>query len=256
MEQTFSTKGIKALFSYPFRKANWGTRLVVLGAFFAAGFIIPVIPWLFAYGYMAELVRRVVREGGEPDLPEWSDWGKLLMDGLRVFGVSLFYLVPVFVIFSLGFGTYLTTMLSTAGLSHSGRGGAEAFMILSSMGVLFCSTSLGFLFSMLVGVVYPTALTHVVVKESFPALFQVRDWWKIFSANLGGFLVIQVLLFGMIMIMQYGVYLLVYSFVLCGLAPILGFILGPYLMVTVSLMMGQAYREGVETLTLASEPNR
>ncbi len=82
----------------------------------------------------------------------------------------------------------------------------------------------------------------------------MKDWWRIFRANLGGFLVIQVLLFGIIMISQYGLYILVYSFVLCGLAPVLGFILMPYLMVLVSIMMGQAYREGVETLTPAGEP--
>jgi hypothetical protein len=253
MQHTFSTYGIKALFSYPFRKPNWATHLVVLGAFIAGGFIVPVIPWLFAYGYMAELVRRVVREGSDPDLPEWKDWGKLLLDGLRVFGVSLFYIVPVSFVFFIGFGTYMGSMLSMPFFSDSGREGPAILLTLTSMGFFFCAMAVSFLISIVVGILYPAALTHVMVKESFPALFQLRDWWKIFRANLGGFLVIQVLLFGIIFVTQYGLYILVYSFVLCGLAPVLGFILMPYLMTVVSVMMGQAYREGVETLTPAGE---
>lgn len=64
-------------------------RKVVVGAAFTCLLIVGVP---FILGYMLELQRRVVR-GVEPTLPEWDDLPNKFMDGLKLFGIALVYLV-------------------------------------------------------------------------------------------------------------------------------------------------------------------
>jgi len=100
--EPFNTSGLKALFTYPFRQANWQSKLLILGLLSIAGLFIPVIPWLFVAGYSAELIRRQALDGGESQLPEWDDWSRLAMDGLRIMVVGFVVSLPVFVVYAGG----------------------------------------------------------------------------------------------------------------------------------------------------------
>lgn len=66
---------------------------------------IPVVNLLFA-GYVLRYMRDL-RAGRDLALPQWDDWGDLLLDGLRLVGLKLIYLaVPVVV------GAFLSWVLS------------------------------------------------------------------------------------------------------------------------------------------------
>ena len=116
--ESFSTRGLKALFSFPFRKSGWEMKMVVLAGFSFAGMIIPVIPWLFVYGYIAELIRRAV-DSEDPELPGWDDWNDLLVDGLRLMGASLFYVLPLLLLYGVGFGAYMAGMFGMVSLADT-----------------------------------------------------------------------------------------------------------------------------------------
>lgn len=253
----FSTRGITKLLSYPVRKPGWVKKMAILFAFTLAGMIIPVIPWFFAYGYIAEVIRRAARED-DPELPEWENWNELLMDGLRLTVVSLLYFVPLFLIFGLGFITYLGTSFAMPMLAHGGRS-TEWIAPLWFMGgfsVFICSMFCGTLFSLLVGLLLPAAATHLVVKRSLGAFFRIGEWWKILGANLGGYIVFFILLFGLLFVLQILYSLLAWTLVLLPLAFFIPFLLSPYLAVVSGYLWGCIYREAEENLALAATPAR
>lgn len=252
MDSSFSTRGLKALFSYPFRQAGWGRSYLILLGLILAGFFIPVIPLLFAAGYMAEIMRRAAAGEGEPELPEWDQWTELLVDGLRLAGVSLIASIPLLIVGVCGFGPYFLSVFGAPFLS-SGRSDAAGLLAILSMGGFFwfmfsiaCSIALAFL----VGIPLPAAVVHVASKRSLAALFRPKEWWKIFRANLGGFVIVFFLLWAFVFGIQLVTQLLVSSIIFCLGAFIAPALISPYIAIILSLMFGKAYQEGVETLAL------
>ncbi len=61
MSHTFQTENLKQLFSYPFKDERWQGKLIVASALMFAGFIVPVLPMLALYGYVARIMRRIIR---------------------------------------------------------------------------------------------------------------------------------------------------------------------------------------------------
>jgi hypothetical protein len=239
---TFNTSALKALFTYPFRQPNGQTKLVILGLFFFAGFIIPVVPWVFAMGYVAELMRRQALEGGEPELPEWEDWGRLGMDGLRMgvigFGMSL----PVLAIFLFGMGAYFLSFVPLIG----SKGNEEELfgLMILAVTILMGTMILGMVLSFVLGLVSPSVLTHAAVKRSFAAALEVREWWGVLRANLGGYAIGLAIVVTFTYIVSSVSYLLFWIPVCCALGPLVMFVLTPYLWVIYAIVFGQVYREG------------
>ena len=248
MNPPFNTNGLKSLFRYPFQGKEWGRKLLYLGLFWLAGSIVPVVPWLFALGYFAEIVRRVVNDEAELGLPEWTDWNRLLMDGLRVLGAGLIVCLPIAAIFFLGFSFYFGTTLTTVGLGESGREDLIFIPLMGGMMVLFCSMAVGTLLSFGLGIVSAPSVTHMLVKKEFAALFRFKEWWRVLRANLGGFLIAFFIILGLYFVFQMLTGFVIYSVVLCGLLPVLGAVVCPYLTVISAVLFGQAYREGRDTL--------
>jgi hypothetical protein len=120
--------------------------------------------------------------------------------------------------------------------------------------VFFCAIAFGMLLMFGLGLVSGPAITHMVRKESFVALFQVKEWGQVLRANLGGYLVAIFLYVGLVYAIQILFTTFMVTFVLCGLLPILLFAVTPYASVFMAALFGQAYREGSETLAAADDP--
>lgn len=249
MAETFSTKGLKALFSYPFRQPGWEGKLSILAGLYLAGYILPAIPWVTAAGYSGELIRRAAIGDAEPELPDWQDWGRYFVEGVRLCGAALVAALPLILVFSCGFAPYFMTMFGMITVDAAGgdSGIMAPFMFGSSM-ILFASIFCGFLLSLGIGIPLPAVLTHVVVKRSFSALFQVKDWWSIFRANIGGFMIAFILIWTASFVLQLLTQFFISTIILCLLAFILPVVFMPYIGVVGAYLFGKAYREGVETL--------
>jgi hypothetical protein len=250
MADTFSTRGLKALFSYPFRHPNWERKIAVLALLCLAGIAVPILPWLPVMGFAAEIMRRSASGEGDPDLPEWNDWGRLFTDGLRVGVAGLIALVPLIIAFIGGFGSYLLSILGAIAQEFGGRQAGFTIFAIGGFFLFICVVLCGFILTLLIGILIPAAITHVAYKRSFAELFHVGAWWKVFTANIGGYLIGFVLLGSVAFVMQMAVSVLFSTVVLCAVAMIAPLVITPYLILISSLLFGQIYFEGTETANM------
>ncbi len=82
--------------SYIFEDERWVTKVLIGGLVL----LIPFIGSLVLIGYMLKTAQNVAR-GVERPLPEWSEFGDLLMRGLYGFIISLVYMLPYIVVYGI-----------------------------------------------------------------------------------------------------------------------------------------------------------
>jgi hypothetical protein len=239
---------IQYLFTFPFKDADWKRKFLIGFLLYLGGFIVPVIPWIFVAGYIARIIKIGI-EGEDYYLPEWDDWGDLLNKGLQLMGVGLIAALPFILLFGCG---YLLMMAPAilGGLESSSYGNDLApiwvsFSLLGSFGGM-CAMGLGMIFSLLLGVLIPPAMSHVVAEDQFSAAFRVGEWWQIFKANLGGYIIAYILIMGITFTLTFAFQMLYMTFVLCCLIPFVISLFSIYIGVVTGAIFGQTYRIGKE----------
>jgi hypothetical protein len=90
---------LKEIFMFPFKDAEARKYLLVGGLVSIAALIIPVLPYLVLLGY-AVIIARQVLNGESPRMVPWEDWGGMLKEGAKLFGIRLIFSIPI-LIFSL-----------------------------------------------------------------------------------------------------------------------------------------------------------
>ena len=152
-------------FAYMFDDANWVSKFLV-------GIVISMVPILnLAWaGYGIGIMRNMAR-GMEKPLPSWDNLGEKIKDGLIIFVVTFIYLLPALIVLGIGAG------IAAATGDDNIAGGV--------MIVLGCCVAIYILaFSFL----HPAILIHYARTNSFAALFQVGEVFKLATANLGDYL--------------------------------------------------------------------
>jgi hypothetical protein len=248
MSETFKSENLKVFFSYPFEDKKWQGKLAVATALMFANFIIPVLPILALYGYVARIIRQVVEGTGKPILPEWEDWGDLLLTGLKVLAPMLVFSLPFIALMIFAYGSWFFPALFAGLAAESGDMGPEGVWViltLLSTGLGLILFGLAMLLAVLVGVLQPVIMCHVAVTNQFSAAFRIGEWWRIFRSNLGEFLLAYVFIVGL----SIGVGL-IYQFaamtvVLCCILPILLSAASVYLLLVMAPMFAQVYRGAV-----------
>ncbi len=253
--QSFTTEQLQTLLAFPFKDENWKNKFLIGSLIVFAGFAIPLVPLFFVYGYMVQIMRRIIVEKGEPYLPEWDDWGKLFIDGLKLLGVVLIYMLPVMMLFMVGY--FLFFLIPLLGLPIAGVAGEEnpeaagavfgLLTLISTVG-FFVLFGLGMILAFGLGIVMPAIMGHVVATDDFGAGFRLKEWWAIFRANLGGFLMAYVIVMLLSVVLS-SVFMILYcTIILCCLVPFITAPVTVYLMAIYGAIFGQAYRDGVDKL--------
>lgn len=86
-------------------------KLITLGLLLIISFLI--VPWLLALGYVFRALKAPI--AGSNELPDFEQWGEMLVDGLKVFVVQLsYFLIPGLIIF-LGLWTSINSLISIEG---------------------------------------------------------------------------------------------------------------------------------------------
>jgi hypothetical protein len=85
---------------------DWGTKVLVGGLVALAGIFILPVPLAVGYGLR---VTRAAATEAQPRLPEWTDWGGLFVDGLRVIGVGLAHALALLLVLGCPIGLLLVT---------------------------------------------------------------------------------------------------------------------------------------------------
>ncbi len=163
-------------FRYVFDDERWVGKLGI-GALITI--FIVTIPLLV--GWMIGIVRNVMNDDETP-MPEWTDWGKLFMDGLKIIVAQLIYTLPIWVIMCIG-------MVATGALSELG-GGSDAVGTLGAVtiGLMVCllmlvSIALFFLSPAIV-------IQYVLSGDDFGACFRISEVWGIARDNIANILIV------------------------------------------------------------------
>ena len=242
-----TTQSIKDLLGFPFRGKEWQSRFLIGLGLILLGFI-PFLSWILQTGYFARIMQRAIR-GEELELPAWEDWGKLVMDGLRLFGVNLVYLLPVYIVMFGGMAAYmigfflLVPLMDTAGSSEAAMEASMLMFIL--MGVMFISMFLSYLLVLLGGIPLPVAMARVVDQGKFGAAFQFGEINRLLWRNKGGYFTAWVILAGLMTIFYFATVMFYVTMIFAWVIFILWIPFGFYLMAISAGLFGQTYRESL-----------
>ncbi len=251
MASTVSLEGVKKAVFFPFQGKNWGTKTLIGAALFFGGFL--VVPILFVMGYSAKIMERIIHQNEDPELPEWSDWGGLLVDGLKLYGAVFLYQLPAlilivggyFLAFALNIGFSMATIPLMANSSDpSGLYVLPFFGSIAGTFIGFAVAILGLIFIIVLQIFVPAALGNMIAKGEFSAAFRVKEWWPILKANFSGYLITFLITMGLFSVI-YLLFMLMYmTVVLCALLPVVlagaGFIFG----VITYALYAIVYRDG------------
>ncbi|HOK72086.1 MAG TPA: DUF4013 domain-containing protein [Methanothermobacter sp.] len=147
-------------------------KAVTLGILFLLSFLI--IPAFLALGYLFRALKTTM--AGFDELPEFDEWGEMIIDGLKVFIVTIVYMIiPMIVIFAGIFtgssanvatlpGTYTPTIINPA-IIQAGGG----------------TTLIGFILAIIFGLLLAIAIAHMAFNESLGAAFQIGEILDVIS---------------------------------------------------------------------------
>lgn len=248
MTTTFSTASMRKPFSYIFKDPKWKIKILIYLGITLTAFIIPVIPGLIMMGYSYQIMRSVIKGDGEPVLPEWTEWGKMLADGWRLFCVTIIYTIPLIIIQAITILLYFGYIFSIPLMAKNNNEALIFTTIIGFMVIFFLIMGIAIFLSIILVIVLPPAMCHAVAKDSFKAGFRIGEWWKIFRANLSGFILALLLLAGLYTVFILAFQFLYASLILWCLMPFVLIIGGSYLSLVMDALFALVYREGMEKL--------
>jgi hypothetical protein len=234
------------LLTFPVKEAGARKQFLIGTLVYLAAFIVPIIPVLFATGYMMRIMRQVLK-GEQPRMVDWDEWGEMFTDGARLFGVRLVYALPIFLLLCplMGFNFALPFILENAG--------NDADWIVILFPILFGGFFLVFIpFMLAFSILIPAAEVHVTDRVEFAAAFRVREWWGIFRANWVGFLLAFVIVYGISFVLTLIIQFAMITIVLICALPIIMPGVAMYLSVVTYAAFAQAYKDGRDKLQSAS----
>lgn len=240
-EKTGAFGKLPQILTFPLKEEGWFGKLAIAALVMVAGGIIPILPTIIILGYFYEMVRRIVVDGEDASLPKWDNWGEFLSNGFKWFASSLVISLPFVLIFIVMMALNFVPLFFLGENSNPDWMGAY-FGLLFIMQFILIFASLIFLVFM--GVFAPVYMTHMVAEGDFKSMFQIKQWWKIFSKGFWEFLISFLLMYGLGMIIYLIFFILLYSVVCCCLAP---FFIGfgvVYLMAVYFALIASAYRDG------------
>ena len=189
MQQNFTMNDLQTLLYFPFKDSNSRSRLLIASAVGLAGFIIPIVPWLFILGYAGAIMKQIIVDKQEPSMPDWKNWNEYISLGVKLFGVNIIYAIPAFIPMLFGYGAMmLPAFMDAFSRNPHTYSNPDQFLgitMLFSFGG-FALFGIGMLFSIIIWIFLPPALAHVVAKDSFAAGFQFprmvegfqgKYWW-------------------------------------------------------------------------------
>jgi hypothetical protein len=173
-----------------FEDENW-LKKVLIGGIVA---LIPIVNFA-ALGYIVQVIRNT-RDGHPLPLPEWDQFGAYFMDGLWIFLIILVYLIPLFLL--------LCVQVGSAMALGSNKDAESAVTILSS-----CLSCLMGLWGLVVAILIPAVLIRYAEVGEFMAGFRFSEVFSVITANIGGYVVVLLLMWVASFVGQLGIILCV-----------------------------------------------
>ncbi|HQZ22357.1 MAG TPA: DUF4013 domain-containing protein [Thermoflexales bacterium] len=246
MDNSFSITDLKAVLRFPFSGPRGKSNFFIGSLLMAGGMFVPILPVLAAYGYLAQIMRSAIK-GEEPTMPEWGNFGKLLLDGLRGALISLIYVLPGILAILFAYIAYMGGLISTItaqrGSYYGGGLPDNFFSFYLWIGVFFIGFVVGMALLILGLIPTPVALANFVAKDKFAAGFELRKVTGIIRKDKLGYFVAWVVLMGLYYT-SYMLFFLLYSTIIfCFAAFLVLMPLAFYVMLVGAVLFGRFYRE-------------
>jgi hypothetical protein len=212
-----------AAFSYVFQDEDWIKKILIASVLALVGVLFAGLGFIPLIGWSVEISRRLIR-GDTEVLPDWSDWGQLIMDGLK-FAVGMFvWALPLIIV-----GACLAGISAlAAGAMDDSETAATLALVLNA-----CLAVLAIPYGILLGVMAPALLGRLAVADSFGQALRPGEALKLVRANLGGYLITVVAMVALSFVVPFGAIACV-----VGLFPLYA-----YFYAVLGHLSGQAYRQ-------------
>jgi hypothetical protein len=247
MSESLTSDNLRKVFTFPFQDPKWLEKFLIGSLLLLVSFL--VLPIFLIYGYFAGLMQMAI-EGNELSLPEWDSWEKKFTDGIKLFFVGLIYTLPFPLFFIVGYMVLFGSAIASDMVEIGGDPSSPFWLIpslLSSFGSI-AIFGLGLILVLIAGLFMPAMIAHVIATDDVSAAFRISEWWGIFKANLSGFVISYLIVLGLFTALNFVSQFLYMTVVLCCILPFIFIPATLYIMVTTSVLFGQAYREGVQNL--------
>lgn len=166
-------------FSFVFDDENWIVKLLI-GGLIA---IIPIVNFA-AFGYMVQVVKNV-RDGYEPVMPEWSEFGEYFVDGFKVFVGLLAYSIPLILL-----GCVFGVAIAAAG-EMVNSGDVEDVMAILSI----CFNCVIFVFALIPAIFFPAILVSYAETGEIGPMLRIGDLWSFIQQDIGSYVIVLLLAF-------------------------------------------------------------
>ncbi len=229
---------IEQILFFPVRESESRKNFLIGTLIYFAGFIIPILPMILVMGYIARIMRQVFN-GEEPRMPAWDDWESMLRDGAYIYGVRIIYTLPLLILIApLFIGGMFLPLLADSSNDPNGFVIFFPFLLFGMLMLIIFPLSLA------LGIIVPAAEAHTISKTEFAAGFRVREWWSIFRANLGGFVIAYLIAliasFGLSLVVQ----IAMMTIILICILPLIFPAITLYSTLVMYAAFAQAYRDG------------
>jgi hypothetical protein len=175
-------------FSYVFDDESWLPKILIGGVLS----IVPIAN-LIPSGYTLELFRNIV-SGSERPLPEWSDLGQKLGQGLLLFVVGFIYNLPIFLLTS--------CVWMGVGVLDRGAQGDDIRGLASF--VQWCLTTP---YGLLMAVVWPGVFSQFAISGDVASAFNFRGIVSMMRENLSDYAIVVILTVALRIISGFGLIL-------------------------------------------------
>jgi len=161
-------------FTFFFDDPEWVPKVLIGGLFVLASFLIVGV--FFLLGYIARLMRNVIAGVANP-LPAWDDLGEYFSEGLRLFGVTMVYTLPMIFL--------AIAVMIPAGIMSNVDDEVARNLGGCALGSVWCIiVPLSFALMLFL----PAALLWAVTQQRFGAAFEFAEIWSFIKSNIGNYL--------------------------------------------------------------------
>ena len=163
-------------FTFVFEDKNWISKLAI-------GVLVTLVPIInFAtYGYMIQIVKNV-RDGQEEPLPEWDDFGKYFIDGLKFLAGYLVYFIPVILL--------SIALIPVAIVADSGGVVEDAIAV-----AMMCISCLIIIIAFVPLLLYPGLYIQYAKDDQISDMFDLAEIWDLFKADSANYTIILLMVF-------------------------------------------------------------
>lgn len=166
-----------AAFSFVTADEEWVKKLGIASAIALLGVLTFGLAMIPLAGWALAITRRV-SEGTEPVLPEWTDFGQLIMDGLKMVAISIIWSLPIIIISACLAG-------ASALFANDDTGTISAL-------ISIVSACISIPYSLLLALLLPASYGHLAYTDDFGASLNPANAFKILRTNVGAYVIVAV----------------------------------------------------------------